>query len=388
MTEVSEEQVLWFRARRCHLAGPGAPDAVTAATAILGAQSQQLSPALLALSQRMRGRPTANELEKALVKAPRSLVRTWGQRGTVHVYSAKTDWALVVAAHGQWQSVMRGGEMPSKRAVDAAGRALVKSDRPLTRSDVEPLVPTSYVKAVEEQVKTYDLEPRRFAAGRLLWRLALRGDACFGVKFGAEQGYAARKQWFPDLDWPESGAETAATELARRYLGTYGPATAQDLAHFFAAKVSTARAWLGALEGRGLLAAVDCGDRKNLCLLRADLDDLRVAAPEKPSDWPLRLLPRWDSHLMTHADKSWTAPDEADRKRVWRKSAVVAAVALDRGRVVASWTHTVKRRRLLVEVESLSGWRKSRHWSQVRREARAVAEHLEVDGFEATLKDQ
>jgi len=36
--ELSEEQVLFFRASRGHLVGPGAPDAVTAARAILGAQ--------------------------------------------------------------------------------------------------------------------------------------------------------------------------------------------------------------------------------------------------------------------------------------------------------------------------------------------------------------
>ena len=74
--EVSEEQVLWFRARRGHLAGPGAPDAATAARAIIGAQSQQLPPSLLALSLRTKGRPTARTIRMELLES-RTLVRTW-----------------------------------------------------------------------------------------------------------------------------------------------------------------------------------------------------------------------------------------------------------------------------------------------------------------------
>ncbi|MCZ6888545.1 MAG: winged helix DNA-binding domain-containing protein [Gammaproteobacteria bacterium] len=377
--------MLWFRARRSHLAGPGAPDAATAATAILGAQSQQLSPALLALSQRTESRPTAAELDKALVESPRSLVRAWGQRGTVHVYAARMDWPLVIAARGTWNDVMRRGEMPSKAAVDAAWRALLKSDKPLTRRDIEPLVPASYVKAIEDRVNAFGMDPLRFAAGRLLWSLVLRGDACFGLKFGSEQGYAARQNWFPELDWPDLAAQDAATELARRYLGTYGPATAQDLAHFFTAKVSTARGWLDVLGGRDLLATIECGDKKDLVALREDVEDLLAVPPGKSSEWPLRLLPLWDCLLMGHADKSWTVPEQADQKRVWRKSAVVAAVALDRGRVVANWTQTVKRRRLFIEVEPLTRWRKSRHLSQVRREANAVAAHLGLEGVDVNV---
>ena len=48
--DLTEEQVLWFRARRNHLAGPGAADAVDAVRDVVGAQAQQLYPALHAIS--------------------------------------------------------------------------------------------------------------------------------------------------------------------------------------------------------------------------------------------------------------------------------------------------------------------------------------------------
>ena len=76
--------------------------------AIIGAQSQQLSPSLLALSQRTAGRPTAAALERSLLEMPRELVRTWGQRGTVHVYAAADDWALVVYLASDESSFVTG----------------------------------------------------------------------------------------------------------------------------------------------------------------------------------------------------------------------------------------------------------------------------------------
>lgn len=78
-------------------------------------------------------------------------------------------------------------------------------------------------------------------------------------------------------------------------------------------------------------------------------------------------------------------PDEVDRKLVWRKAAFVAAAAIARGRVVATWTHKPQRGRLVVEVQPLSRRQTSKHAAQVRREAKAVAAHLGLDGTDVTF---
>ena len=122
--QVTEDQVLYFRARRGHLAGSGAPTAVASARAILGAQAQQLPPALLALSLRTKGRPTATALNRQLLHAPRRLVRTWGQRETLHIYDPaerKLVWrkaafvSAVVLARGRvvatWSQKKRGRKL-------------------------------------------------------------------------------------------------------------------------------------------------------------------------------------------------------------------------------------------------------------------------------------
>jgi PAS domain S-box-containing protein len=311
---VSEEQVLWFRARRGHLAGPGAADVTAAARTVLGAQAQQLPPALLALSLRTKGRPAAKEIESRLLEAPRTLVRTWGQRGTLHVYDPD-DWSAVIAARRAWGTGGRGGPMPSAATLSKARKAMHAADRPVTRGDLISVPPASYVRALAERAQAANMDARRLAASRLFWCLAESGEACLAHNVGSERAYATRRHWFPDLGWPKAtpSPEGSARDLARRYLAVHGPATATDIAHFFGARVASTRRWLAELDDE--LTAVTCGDRTGLVALTEDVRDLRKKPPTTAKDWPVRLLPLWECMLMAHGDKSWTMPDDDTRRR-------------------------------------------------------------------------
>ena len=198
-------------------------------------------------------------------------------------------------------------------------------------------------------------------------------------------GIAAGVKLLSDDLFEGRGPGSRGDVLTRRYLAVHGPATATDVAHFFGARVTRAKAWLDRLEDE--LVPVECGDRSGLVALAKDRADLRKKPPTTAKDWPVRLLPLWESMLMGHADKSWTTPVEADRKEVWRKAAFVAAVVLARGRVVATWTQATKGGRLQVTVTPLSGWRKTKHAASVRREAAEVAQHLELKGADVRVED-
>ncbi|MBT3222653.1 MAG: hypothetical protein HN348_26560 [Proteobacteria bacterium] len=233
LLELSEDQVLFFRAKRSHLAGLGASDLSAAAAAVLGGQAQQLAPGVWALAMRTKGRPKAAEVEKQLFHDPRTLVRTWGQRDTIHIYEPTTDWPLVVAARSQWKPGGRRGLMPAREWEDEAKDLMEAAHRSLTRSDLFDMVDKDYVRALVEQAGSHKAAVR-FAAGRLLWRLALRGESSIAEKVGAEQAHALRSRWFPHLEWPHELPDplVAASELARRYLAVYGPASPADMAHF------------------------------------------------------------------------------------------------------------------------------------------------------------
>ncbi|MDX1502225.1 MAG: crosslink repair DNA glycosylase YcaQ family protein [Thermoanaerobaculia bacterium] len=373
---LSEEQVRWFRARRSGLAGAGAESPRAAARAILGAQAQQEVPALFALSQRTRGRPTAAALRRSLYD-DRELVRTWGQRDTLHVYDS-ADWPVVVAARRLWPQSGRRGVMPSDELLAEARQRFEGAREPLLKSDLFEIVPKAYLDRVAAHPGA-GASPLRMATSRLVWCLAMEGALCLGPKVGAEQLYVPRKLWFPDLDWPaRAEPEEAARRLARRYLAVHGPAAPADAAHHFGAKVADARLWL---DQPGVVP-VACGERRGLLALEEDLDELAL---DPPGDgWPVRLLPQWDTHLMRHKDKSWLLerPDEAPE--VWRKAANVLPAVLARGRIVATWAYRSTTRKVVLSVSPLSGWRAA-HRQAVESEARALAAHLELDQAEVDV---
>jgi hypothetical protein len=380
LVKVSEAQVLYFRARRGHLAGKGAVTVTEAARSILGAQSQQLQPSLLALSMRTADRPTATEVKSAIFGESKTLVRTWGQRDTIHLYDPENHWRHVVAANQLWSPGGRGGPLPSDSALTKALSAVEEVGGVATRSDLSKATPAAFVKLFKERAEMANLDPKRFASGRLLWRLAHLGEISIAGKVGAEQSYVARQHWFETLSWPEIDPEDAAIDLTRDYLKVYGAATPHDVAHFFGAKVTLVRGWFERMGDN--LTSISCGDRKDLCLLTEDLSDLRRKPPAATNQWPLRLLPLWESMLMGHADKSWTVPSEPERKQVWRKAAMVASVVLERGRVVATWTQKATRKNLKIQIVPLSAWRKTKHQTGAMREAEAIAAHLEIPNVE------
>lgn len=382
---VNEASVQFFRDCRAHLVGAGARDLSAAARAILGAQSQQEAPGLFALSLRTRGRPTAAQAREELFEnRPPRLVRTWAQRDTVHILDPE-DWRRVVAARGEWPQSGRRGALPSEPDLELVRARFEGAGQPLSRADIFDIIPQRFVDEVAKHPGVWGTgtSARRFAASRLIWRLALAGDLCFGEKRGSEQSYAHRSLWFPDLRWGELVDAQAATELARRYLKVHGPATPRDLAHFFGARVSSARMWLERLEPE--TAELECGARVGLIVLREDLKSLRQPAPKGLREWPVRLLPKWDTHLMRHADKSWLVPDEAERPLVWRKAADVSASVVARGRIVATWSHRATKTSVRVSVKPLGAWRKQ-HLAGVEREATAFAAYLEVPRAEVEVE--
>jgi hypothetical protein len=159
------------------------------------------------------------------------------------------------------------------------------------------------------------------------------------------------------------------------------PATPADIGHFFGARIGDVRSWLDAL-GSKKLVDVECGGRKGLLALKKDTTELKRKAPTRLSEWPLRILPMWDAHLMAHANKTWLAPHGADEKRIWKAAAVVKPAVLVRGRIVATWSHKKKKKRLEVVVEPLVAWSAFRHGAGVRREAQALARHLELESVD------
>lgn len=375
--EVTEEQVLYFRAMRGGLLKQGLSSPQAAAGALLGAQAQIENPALLGLSQRVTERPTAEALKTQLWEE-RSLIRTWGQRDTVHVYDIH-DWADIIAARPLWAQTGRRGEPARQEELEEARAHLATLEDVFTRQDLYEVVPQRLAEELSPVAQTAGQDPIHFAAGRLIWHLAHAGLICTVYKQGSQQAYAYRPYWCPELEWPETRDPIeAAAHLTLRYLSTYGPASKKDVGHFFGARMNEVNQWFDRLHEEGMLLPLQCEGHPALWLSIDDEGEaaLRTQPPQDAEEWPVRLLPPYDSMLMGHADKSWTVPDEAERKLIWKKAAVVCAVVLARGRIIATWSQKATKKRLKITIQPLSGWQSSQHKAAVEREAEAIAAHM------------
>jgi hypothetical protein len=125
----------------------------------------------------------------------------------------------------------------------------------------------------------------------------------------------------------EVGVTAARTEIVRRYLAAFGPATRADLADWSGMRVSDFAAALEALEP--LRRFRDERGRELLDVPRAPL-------PSADTPAPVRFLPKWDNVLLGFADRTRVLPEEY-RKAVIAKNGDVAQTFLVDGVVAGTW---------------------------------------------------
>jgi hypothetical protein len=369
---LSENQVLNFRARRGHLSGAGAASPAAAARAVVGIQAQVESAGFWSVAMRTEGRPSAEQVGHEVLVA-RRLFRTWAQRDTLHLYAVE-DWPLITAADPLWPMSGRRGAVPPEHTLEETRKRL--DGKVLTRADVMDL-PTEEMLG-DMAARVGEEQAARYAAGRFFWRLAHQGELCLAGSVGQENGYALRKDWLPSLEFPIHDPIEAACELTRRYLAVNGPATAQDVGHYFGANVTKTKEWLAKLKPE--LVEVECNGRRGLLALAEDAAELE----QDDNPPPPRLLAAFDTLLMSHADKTWTVPDPAENKAIWRASAIVAAIVLAGGRAAAVWTQKKSKKALQITIEPLAGWKKE-YLPQLEDDGQALARHLGLPKAEMTV---
>jgi winged helix DNA-binding protein len=338
--ELTRDQMAWHRIQRSGLVAPF-ENAEEVARSTVGVQSQFVPPAGLAIANRVDGAFTQDDLDR-LLHDKRSLVRTWGQRNTVHVYAVE-DWSTVV---GGSQVLSTYQERAAKAlgvdvadmaaAVERVGEILATRDR-ACRADL-----------VEEDPL---LEPWFKYGNGIVMDLARVGAACHAGLEGGRSYFAARRRWLPDLEWQAQAVHDACVALARRYFAAYGPATIKDFQFWLGSKAAPAREAVAALGDE--LVEVRVGGEASagaeaMLALAADVVPMAEPPPLR-SEWPLRLLHRFDPLVLAHKDKSWLV--EADHyKSVWRKAGYVEAVVFRGGRMEGTWRYDKKGKGLILTV--------------------------------------
>jgi hypothetical protein len=312
-----------------------------AAVAMAGVHAQVMSAAVVSLALRVVS-ATRAEVAEALW-AERSLVKTFGPRGTVHLLPAD-HLAWWLAALG---SMPRSGGHPdgvrllpeeTDAVVAAIDLALRDGDR--TTDELDRLVPEACGPwAAEESMAAFGgFWPR--------WRQALgvaatRGVLCFGPNRGRRVVYASPSRWVGRLAPVEP--ERAQLTLLRAYLAAYGPATPTRLARWLA----TTPAWTQDLFARADLEEVELeGDRAWVWRGDAIFD-----APTAPA---VRLLPYFDAFQVGSQPRELLFPGRAGERALSGSQAGNYPVLLLDGLVGGVWHQKRSGHRLAVTVEPLA----------------------------------
>jgi hypothetical protein len=329
------------RLSRQHLLDP-APDPVATASRLGGVHAQVASGTALIVGIRTTGfTPTA--IDDALWQR-RSLVKTWGMRGTLHLFPADELPTWVAAfRQRQWPRFTPAwekyhGVTPDdlRRITEAVGQVL--PGRVLTREEL--------ATEIAALLGAPELAERiRSGWGVMLKPAAAGGLLCFGPDRERNVTFTDPRSWLPDVRWDEIDPDTAMREIVCRFLDTYGPAGHEDFGRWWGTDAASAR--------RIFAAHSDA-------MVRVDVDGRKAWLPAESghasSDGArgVLLLPGFDPYVVAPISaRAYSIPD-GYVDRVSRTAGWISPVMVVDGVIRGVWTHEVADGWLAIEVAPFS----------------------------------
>jgi hypothetical protein len=335
--ELSWDQVLAFRLERQFLTERALPGSLlSVASALCGVHAQVASSAELALWARVEG------LEQGAVRRAledeRTLVKTWTIRDTVHLVSAD-DLALYVAVLRPLPEGPGDGWMRQRGITREQYHAIIENvPRAL---DGVPRTRESLADRLVELAGPDVREAALTSWGGVLKVSAHLGDLCFGPSRGRNVTFVRPDSWL-SRTLRAMDPDRARREFTRRFLGTYGVASYDDLYRW----LENSRIAKELLQAsRNELVEVEVEGRPAWAHER-DID--AMAARQRPRG--VQLLPAFDPYLVGPRPREAFLPSQL-MPRVFRPQGRITPVVLVDGRAAGVWSHELRRGRLEVEVE-------------------------------------
>jgi hypothetical protein len=319
----------------------GVPDI---ARTLCGAHAQVLSAAELSIGRRITG-ATRSDVQRALWD-DRTLVKTFGPRGTVHLLPT-ADLPMWTGALSALPSSVpmhpdpvRFSPQQTEEVLAAIGDALADAELTvdeLTQSIVDRTGPWAGERTMEA---FQDRWPR--------WRqltstAAHRGVLCFGPNRARNVTYTNPHRWLPGFQ-PDEG-EAALRTLVTRYLYAYGPATPEHFAR-----------WVSIPRRRAVELFEELADR----LERVELEGEPAWTTAGDTGTPpqphrgIRLLPYFDAFVVAGQPRTRLYPGAAATRALTPSGqAGNYPVLLVDGVVGGVWHQRRSGRKLAITVEPL-----------------------------------
>jgi hypothetical protein len=324
VTSLTAGELRALRLRAHLLSGQHADSVLAAASHMAGLQAQAAPPARLAVRARTGGL-TAADADRACTS--RDVTRTWAMRGTLHMVATRdVRWMTgllgpVFTKKGARRRAQLGlDDAFCERALTALAGILAGSV-PLTRAELLPRLAAEGIR----------IDPATQQPPHLLGYAANRGLICRGPDAkGDEPAYVLLDEWAGNA--PSLGREEALAELARRYLGGYGPAAPADFAAWSGLPAADAtRAWDLIADGLTPVRA----EGLRLSALAGGIPAAPGGTPPAPGPSPL-LLGHFDPFLLGYRDRDLML-DPRYAKRVQAGGGFIQPTVIVDGRVAGTW---------------------------------------------------
>jgi Winged helix DNA-binding domain len=338
--EVTPAQAMQWRLRQQHLVEP-ASDVVSTASRLCGVHAQVASASTMIVGVRTTS-ATAADLDEALWKK-RTLVKTWGMRGTLHLFPAG-ELPLWVAAFKQrqwprftpaWEKYHGVKPDDLRRITDAVGEVL--PGRVLTRDELATEIATTLRKpALAEKIRS--------GWGVMLKPAAAGGLLCFGPDRDRNVTFIDPRTHLPRVKWNDVDPDAALREIVTRFLGTYGPATHEDFGRWWGTDAASARKVFAAHSDAMVGVSLNKGKAWLTPNGAEQIHGLR--APKG-----VVLLPAFDPYVIAPISaRAYTIP-EGLVDRVSRTAGWISPVLLVDGVVAGTWGLDQQQDRAVITVE-------------------------------------
>lgn len=308
---------------RSHRLSAPAASVADAAAHMTATQAQEFWGGRWALAARTASHPTLSEVDAAFDR-PGSLVRSWTQRGTLHIVPAR-DLAWMLEVTGERQTKQYAGihrslgiDADMLARAEAAVRPVLAGGNRITRPEFGQVLDAA------------GIDPSGMRGNHIFSALALRLVVVLGPVVPREGGptrdqyVVAPEEWIPDAAAPDD----PLAELFVRYLRGHAPAGLDDFGW-----------WAGLPKGLAQRARDGAGGRV------AEVDEgifaLTETAPRRREVDRVRALPPFDEYYLSYADRTTACAPEFVQRIGPSMNGIVKPVLVADGEIVGVWSHSV-----------------------------------------------
>lgn len=312
-----------------------ARDPAEIARAIAGAQAQDTFAGPLQFRSRSR-KLRAADIDSART-AERSLLRTWVMRNTIHLIATDdAGWMLPLFEPNLEKWSRRRLEalgVPPRRqekALQLTAR-LLETHGPLTRPELSE---TLAAKGVELNTQT---------RMHMFMLATTSGLACLGPDRKGGSCLVLRGDWLGAP--PRFEREAALAELARRYLGAFGPASDRDMQRWSGLGLREVRAGLDSIASELTEETVGA----------ATLLSLKASRTRLPAAGQVRLLGAFDTYVLGYGSRDFAVAPDHGRGINTRGGGMIEPVIVRDGELLGTWRLTRSRKRAEMTLHPFAG---------------------------------